>query len=169
VFRVGTIAGIGVYWHVSSVLGLFVFSGFRIAPWAWLAFVALVLVHELGHALLVRWRGHRVVGIHLTAWGGECQWRPGRRGGEPSNADRVIIAWGGVLAQSVVLVVAISLVALGVRHPVLSPLVWSNAIMIFFNLMPIPPLDGATAWRLDQLRAPPAVRKLMKDLKKKLR
>jgi Zn-dependent protease len=166
-FRVGSIAGTPIYWHVSSVLGLFIFSGFRIAPWAWLAFVALVLAHELGHAVLVRARGHRVVGIHLTAWGGECQWRPTRS--EPTMADRVIIAWGGVLAQAVILVVAVALRIAGARHPVLGPLVWSNAFMIFFNLMPIPPLDGATAWRFDLVRAPPEVRRLMKDLRRRLK
>lgn len=138
--------------HWSVLLGLFVFSSFRFDPVGWLGVLGLILAHEAGHALVVKWPGARATAIELTGFGGLCRWE-----GEVSPLGRAAIAWGGVWAQLVVLAVAWAVQSFG--GPVTSPVAWrllaigtvSNAWMIALNLLPIPPLDGAEAWRLPLL------------------
>lgn len=145
-FHVGRVP---VRFHWSVVLGLAVFSGLRIDPVGWLCVLGLILVHEVGHALVVRWAGAEAVAIEFTGFGGLCHWR-----GEVSPTGRAAIAWGGVWGQLLVLGVALGLQALA--EPPASPLAlrildlatWSNAMMIALNLLPIAPLDGREAWAL---------------------
>lgn len=138
--------------HWSVLLGLLVFSGFRFDPVGWLGVLGLILVHEAGHALVVKWAGGRATTIELTGFGGLCRWE-----GDVSPTGRAAIAWGGVWAQLVVLAVAVSLGALGVQPEsvfgwrLLSIATASNVWMIAFNLLPVSPLDGAEAWRLPLL------------------
>ena len=112
-------------------------------------FVGLVMVHEIGHALVV-WRfGHSVSVIEATGFGGACQWS-----GNASPFEESAIAWGGVLAQAVLLALAYAWLALS--GPPTSSEEWTlvqlatrtNLWLIFVNLMPMPPLDGAKAWRI---------------------
>lgn len=63
-------APVRVHWSV--LIGLVLFGGFR--PGAWIGFLVVILAHELGHAVLVRRSGLRVVAVSLHAFGGECQW-----------------------------------------------------------------------------------------------
>jgi len=58
-----------------------------------------VTIHELGHAFLVRRRGLRALAIQIHGLGGVCQHESG------SLYDNAIIAWGGVLAQALVLLI----------------------------------------------------------------
>lgn len=138
--------------HWTVLLGLLVFSGFRFDPIGWVGVLGLILVHEAGHALVVKWAGGRATAIELTGFGGLCRWE-----GDVSPAGRAAIAWGGVWGQLVVLAVAVSLGALGVQPEsvfgwrLLSIATDSNAWMIAFNLLPVAPLDGAEAWRLPLL------------------
>src|SRR5262249_2370831 len=120
---------------------------------AWLCFFGLVLLHELGHALVVRAVGCRPVAVELTGYGGLCHWQ-----GDPTPIGRAAIAWGGVWAQLLVLFAAEAYVWLnglpyrsGAGVIVLSPLIFATAWMIAFNLVPLPPLDGVEAWRLPVL------------------
>jgi len=118
----------------------------RFAPWAWLGLVLVVLAHELGHAALVRRNGLDVEGIELFGWGGEC-----RHGGYATRWQLAEIAWGGVLAQALLLPVGY-LVAprLGASIPgeLLASFGEPSLLMIGLNLLPIPPLDGSRAWSL---------------------
>lgn len=152
--------------HWTTPIGLVVFAG--LAPGAWLAFLLLVLIHEIGHALAVRRYGHRVASIEVHMFGGLCRWE-----GAPTPWERAVIAWGGVLAQAVI--GAAAAVALAVHgrpagafaadfeHGLLA----ANLYLILFNLVPVPPLDGADAWgivpiltaRLRHRRAAAAARK----------
>lgn len=138
--------------HWSVLLGLLVFSGFRFDPVGWLGVLGLILVHEAGHALVVKRAGGRATAIELTGFGGLCRWE-----GDVSPTGRAAIAWGGVWGQLVVLAVAVSLGALGVQPEsafgwrLLSIATDSNVWMIAFNLLPVSPLDGAEAWRLPLL------------------
>jgi stage IV sporulation protein FB len=131
------------FFHVRSVLGIAV---------AFAAFLFLLLAHELGHAAVAMWRNVPVGDVQLFFIHGYCTHD------EPyDEEDDVLIAWGGVGAQLVVLVVAIgakalvatfSPVAAAVVAPLFRVLVETNLWIMVFNLIPVPPLDGAKAWRI---------------------
>ncbi|MER2564635.1 MAG: hypothetical protein ABTQ32_28170 [Myxococcaceae bacterium] len=130
--------------HLLAPLGWFLFN--RLDPIRWLAMVIIVFLHEAGHAWVVRRFHARVVSIDFMFMGGECQWR-----GEVSKRGVATIAWGGVAAQALLLLVAWPLLESGlVIDPFFFALVyafvWTNLLLIGINLLPIPPLDGSRAW-----------------------
>lgn len=148
--------GVPILLHWSVLLGL-VWFGLRyqrVVPTllTFSGFFALLFVHELGHAIAARSRKVHVFGIRLYLLHGVCSHaRPYR------ERDDVFIAWGGVLAQGVVLVLAllakpILATAFPTAELVLAPLfrvlITGNALMIAINLLPVAPLDGHKAWRL---------------------
>jgi hypothetical protein len=156
VFRSGywtlmRVRGAPVRLHWSIPVVAVVFDGFRFQPGFILGFVLLVLLHELGHALLVWRTGHRVIGIEVTGLGGACAWA-----GDATAFERSLIAWGGVLMQAALY--AAVWIALRVGGPPPNAFLWSllsvflgaNLWLIAINLIPIPPLDGAEAWQLFQ-------------------
>ena len=126
-----------------------VFGEGRFVPGYCFGFFLLVLVHELGHAMLVRRYRQRVVSIDIHGLGGACRWS-----GDPTAIERARIAWGGVLAQAVAL--AAAHVALALFGPpetafaaqLAAAFTTTNLWMIGINLIPVPPLDGAEAWKL---------------------
>lgn len=133
--------------HWTTPLGALFFGG--LSPVFWAAFFFLVLLHEVGHALLVRRYGHRVLAIDVTGFGGMCRWH-----GSATPRERSIIAWGGVAAQAALLAVTLGLVV-AFGQPSYGPLrtlaavfIRTNALLIVLNLLPVPPLDGAQAWPL---------------------
>jgi len=117
---------------------------------AFVAFFFLMLVHELGHAAVARWRKVPVLGINLYVMHGLCRYE------EPDRkSDDTWIAWGGVAAQAVLLLLALGASYLLESHaftcfvyasPALHVLTVTNVFLILFNLVPLPPLDGARAW-----------------------
>lgn len=143
----GRFRGAPVRIHWTTPLGLFAFCGFRVVPWAWLGMVLLVLIHELGHAEVVQRVKARVASVEVLPFGGLCRWS-----GQVSPLARAAIAWGGIWAQLLVLLTA--WVARWIAGPPESTAGWqlyyaftsANLWMIGFNLLPIPPLDGAEAW-----------------------
>lgn len=138
--------------HWSAALGALFFGGFRFAPGAWLGFLLVILVHELGHAFVVKATKQRVLGVTIQGLGGECQWS-----GNATPLQRAAIAWGGVWAQLALFVVALPVSwlvgpALGVFGAQLFyALTWSSLFLAALNLLPLPPLDGAEAWKLPGL------------------
>src|SRR5262245_6600979 len=105
--RIATLHGIPIRVHWSMPVGALIFSGFRFAPVFWLAFFALVLLHELGHAFFVRRYRHHVLSIDITGFGGLCRWN-----GHASAYERAVIAWGGVVAQILLFFATVIVVAL---------------------------------------------------------
>ncbi len=143
-FNLGRISGVPVRLHWTAPLGAWFFSGLSFDPAAILCFLGVVLVHELGHALMVKLSGARVVGIELTGYGGVCRWQ-----GDPPVLARGRIAWGGVWAQLALAAVVAVFWELGGPGQSLRPLlVDRNLGMALFNLLPVPPLDGFEAWQL---------------------
>ena len=148
-FPLGRLFGVAMRWHWTVPLGALVLTRFRIEPGAWLGYLLVIIVHELGHAFLVKRLRFSVTGIDLLGFGGECRWR-----GDASELERAWIAWGGVLAQAALLLAALLVRAIwgvpnvpwlaGVAHGLIDLNLW----IIVINLLPIPPLDGARAWRL---------------------
>jgi Zn-dependent protease len=155
--------------HWTLPVGAFVFGQGRFVPGFWLGFFLLVLIHEIGHAVLVLRRGHRPIAIDIHGLGGECRWA-----GDGTPMDRAVIAWGGVNAQAVALLATVAALALlgPPQTPFVAQLVSAftatNVLTIAFNLLPFPPLDGARAWKLPGLlraraRAHQAVRRAARE------
>src|SRR5262249_49588782 len=147
--RLGRFRGVPIRMHVLTPLGALFFSGFRFEPGAWLGFVLIILVHEIGHALLVMRYGLGVSSIDLHAYGGATRWS-----GQATGHQRSVIAWGGVLAQAALFVAtAAVLTFLGAPRTFFGrELVYvfttTNLWLMALNLLPFPPLDGAQAWKL---------------------
>jgi hypothetical protein len=135
--------------HWTLPVGMLVFTRFHFVPGAWAAFGGLVLLHELGHAFLVRRARMQVMSVDVHGFGGSCQWY-----GVPTPTWRAVIAWGGVLAQGMALLIALPIHLFVALPPIpfvvqfVDALVWTNLTLIVLNLLPIPPLDGAQAWPL---------------------
>lgn len=157
---VSRVWGIPLLVHWTAPLGALFIGGPAFRPATWASFVALIVIHELGHAAVVRHCRKQVLRINLNALGGVCWWR-----GEATEAQRVFIAWGGVLAQLALLIAAVVFVATAGR----ATTAWGaeiervaigvNIFVAAFNLVPVPPLDGATAWRVVPLLRTALVRR----------
>ena len=154
--KVGRIRGIPLRIHWTMPFGALLFSGFTFAPAFWVGFFVVVLVHELGHAALVRRYRQQVLSVDITGFGGLTRWS-----GNTTRTQRSVIAWGGVLAQLALLALAFGVAAVAgpprsiVTAQLLSVFTMTNLWIIGLNLLPFPPLDGAEAWPLlgDVLRS----------------
>lgn len=115
-----------------------------------LAYFGVIFIHECGHAFFARRYRYRVTRIQLSYMHGTCEYDDE----DLTEWNEVVIAWGGVLAQLavVVLVMLLGLIpgigslsflkdAMGILGPV-------NILIAMINLIPVAPLDGATAWRI---------------------
>ena len=133
--------------HWTLPIGCLIIGGLN--PLTWFLFCFILFIHEGGHAFLAYRRGFQVKSIDLWGMGGMCRWS-----GLPSQKDMSVIAWGGVIAQTCVLVM-MGLVVLLFGYPaggmlglIIYWLVKINIFIIIFNLIPIRPLDGYEAWKL---------------------
>ena len=114
----------------------------------------LFVAHEYGHVFVLRRRKIAVTGIAFFGIHGETSYneyaaRPG---------DTIAVAWGGIAAQTMVLVLALAAGALiPFREIPFGPLVWAPMELVFtkFNiflmiiaLLPIGPFDGHAAWKV---------------------
>jgi Zn-dependent protease len=133
--------------HWTTPLGLLL-TGFFVWPIA-LGTGILIILHELGHAVVASRMGVRVLRLDVLPWGGQCAWV-----GNPRPIERAMIAWGGVLAQLLVLVLTIGALrhfgmpGAGVLDGLAVAFTLINGMLIFTNLVPVEPLDGAEAWPL---------------------
>ena len=145
-FLLARVGGVPVRMHWSAPLLALLLAGTSVP--GGLAWLAVVAVHEAGHALLA-WRfGRGVLGVTLHALGGECEWLSGRR---PWAAE--IVAWGGVLAQAALLLAVLGLRRVVPLERAIGPdamrvLTVYNAAMAALSLLPLRGLDGRHAWRL---------------------
>ena len=113
------------------------------------SYYGVILLHDCGHIFAALRRGCEVFSIELYPIWGITQFTL------PFSAfDQCVIAWGGVAAQALVAVPLIGcaeLLGYSRFEPVSAILaIWGffSLSMAIFNLLPIQPLDGATAWRL---------------------
>src|SRR5262245_20659397 len=88
----GAIPAVLIHWTALALA--FIVSGFSFRPAAWLAVLAVILIHEFGHAAAVLRARATVVAIRMDAMGGCCEWA-----GQVTPTQRLAIVWGGVLAQ----------------------------------------------------------------------
>ena len=114
------------------------------------AFFALLVAHEFGHVAVLRRRKIPVESIELFGIHGRTSH------GWASPADEILIAWGGVGAQAVVLLLALAIgyvlelsaapiVGL-VAGPMLFVFTKLNIFLMVVALLPIGPFDGRSAW-----------------------
>jgi stage IV sporulation protein FB len=158
-YKICTIWGISVFihWTAAALLILLILLALSGGiPLLFLAgsLIVVMLAHELGHASLARRLGYRVHSILLSPVHGQCFYDAPR-----SRYDECYVAWGGVSAQATILVPAAAIWSLA---PTMLPnvlnlafvmLTYYNAAVIVFNLTPLQPFDGATAWGLFRARA----------------
>jgi stage IV sporulation protein FB len=150
---IGKFRGSPIRVHWSAPVAAVAFGHFRFVPGFWLGFFLLVLLHELGHAVVVRTVHARVTSVEVNGLGGLCWWQ-----GDVSPVARAAIAWGGVWAQMACWVVATLAIAVHAPEDAFTAdLAWAftsaNVWMMCLNLIPIPPLDGSQAWKLFPLLA----------------
>lgn len=152
--------GIPIFFHWTVVLMI---------VWFWLsyqnilysvvaacAYTLLILVHELGHALVAQWRNVKVESIQVFILHGLCFYQQ-----PDEEKDEIWIAWGGVLAQACLLIIALLAVLIFKNLPTMIQynyawlanvlfyvFVYMNIFTIIFNLLPIGTLDGVKAWRV---------------------
>ncbi len=168
--RVGHFGNAPIFLHLPVFVYLPFFwykSSFLVALWATALMISLILVHELGHALVCRLVGAETQLICVSLFFGICEYFNWEE--EPDERDFILIAWGGVFAQLVVLLVSILGFALFADSSVFMPsynraegmsfthvtwlvLIGFNAGLILFNLAPIDPLDGVKAWEMHPWR-----------------
>lgn len=148
-WTLGKIRGAPLRVHWTLLLGALVWGRFQIVPAFWLGFALLILIHELGHALMVvRYRlGLSEIAVHGA--GGYC-----RHESSGSRFEEAIVAWGGVWAQlTLYALVQLSLLVFGPpssQHVAQVVYVFTdiNLWVAALNLIPFEPLDGAKAWPL---------------------
>ena len=150
--KVGEIRGADLYvhWTVFVVAALILSGALRSPVLSLLGLAAywgVLLIHEAGHLIAAQRLGCEVFSIELYPIFGVTKF------GTPwTRFDHCVIAWGGVLAQAAVAVPIVVCVSV-FGYPQLQALNMLVVILGFFslgvaalNLLPIAPLDGATAW-----------------------
>ena len=148
------IGGVPIYVHWSVlVIGILVFFGALERPKeilaAWTAYFGVIVIHECGHMIAAHRRGYAVHAIELYPIFGFVRFQT-----PWSRYDRALIAWAGVVAQAAVALPLVTCVgifgftrsdALNVAIGILG---YYSLLIAAFNLIPLHPLDGATAWYL---------------------
>jgi Zn-dependent protease len=161
--------GVGLSWFVvlfffiviatkdfHRILGGSLTTAYLVCAASALSFLASVILHELGHALVARRNGLTVAGIDLWAFGGIT-----RVSESPTAAVELRVAAAGPLVTAGVIAACalasrlvvhghnfldVAVAKNGVRAtPVLVWLSWVatiNAFVLLFNLLPAFPLDG---------------------------
>lgn len=113
------------------------------------AYLGLLLLHEYGHLLAAHRVRSRVTSIELYPFHGitrfDAPW---------THLETCVVAWGGVLAQAAVaapLILWAQIVGFTPFGPINAVMVvfgYYSGLMVVLNLLPVPGLDGATAWRI---------------------
>ncbi|MDP2711560.1 MAG: site-2 protease family protein [Solirubrobacteraceae bacterium] len=153
--------------HFRTELGGSVTEGYFVGVAAVLLFFVSLVMHELGHALVARRLGIGISGIDLWFFGGVA--KMSRDTDSPGTEFKIAVAGPLVTLAVVGVCLGLSLAiqdgaALEVARlagdteisPVLALLgflMWINAILFVFNLVPAFPLDGgriarAAVWRI---------------------
>ncbi len=154
--RVGNLSAFGapvfVHWSVlvaAAIVAVFSFNSPIYAALAVTCYLAVITIHELGHACVTRWLGYEVEAIRVAFFHGSCEYAAPH-----SLWDEVLVSWGGVAAQlAVALLVFVIAAILGDRDPayfgpVVAFLGYVNFLVALGNLAPSAGFDGQTAWRI---------------------
>jgi len=163
--RIGSVAGIGIFLHWTFLLllaGIFAFYLFQgntlasalIGVAIIVAVFGCVVLHELGHALTARRFGVPTRSITLYPIGGIA--RLERIPSEPMKEFWIAIAGPAVNVVIAVFLAGVILATGGSFAPqtlldpgsnVLATIMWINAALVAFNLLPAFPMDGGRVLR----------------------
>jgi len=154
--------GVYVHWSVLAICAV-ILAGVIRRPLqsilGMIAYLSVLFIHECGHLILARRKQCDVSAIELYPIFAITRYS------QPWSAfDEAVIAWGGVLAQSIVAIpLALIVVFYGyTRFQALNAVMAILGVLglgvAIFNLVPSPPLDGATAWQI----VPLAIKKAWK-------
>lgn len=153
-WSLGKWGGVPFYMHWTV---LFAFAWMYLIFWDVLAsviasatFFALLVAHEYGHMAVLRSRRIPVASVTLFGIHGTTDYAYAK------PRDEMLIAWGGVGAQAIILVLALAVqafvdfraipVAALIAGPVLLVLIKLNVFVMVVALLPIGPFDGRKAW-----------------------
>ena len=165
-FRLGTVSGIQVFVHwtfpvlMAGIFAFYVYSGLTVLAAA--AGVALimtvflcVLLHELGHAFMARHYGIPTLDITMYPIGGVARLQ--RMPREPKQELLIALAGPAVnVVLAVFFYVLAGIMSGGTVHwtqaftpgaDILTMLMWMNAGLVVFNLLPAFPMDGGRVLR----------------------
>jgi Zn-dependent protease len=130
--------------HWSLLLGAVLFCAAQPRPALLAGYLAVLLVHLLGHAVAAGRTGVR--GFALHGLGGELLLE-----GDVAPLRRSFIALAGPAAQLALLAAALAVRA---SPDLYDAFTRRNLVVLLLNLIPIAPLDGKEAWRIfSRLRA----------------
>ena len=106
-----------------------------------LLILSIVIIHELGHIIVALKQGWDIRKIHFYPYGGQIEFNMGIN---TKLREEWVIAWSGVLLQSLYYFI----VCLIYYHHHLSNHSFqlfrmNHYAILFFNLLPIYPLDGS--------------------------
>lgn len=163
--KIGSVAGIGIFLHwtflllLAGIFAFYLFQGNTVASALMgvaviLAVFACVVLHELGHALTARRFDVPTRNITLYPIGGIA--RLERIPSEPMKEFWIAIA-GPAVNVAIAIGLAVLIFATGgsfapqtLTDPgsnVLATLMWINAALVGFNLLPAFPMDGGRVLR----------------------
>jgi Zn-dependent protease len=144
-------ARVYVHWTVLAVVLLLALISLRSPVYAAISiasYLAVIVVHETGHAWVAHRLGYHVEDVRIAFFHGRCTYEA-----PYTESDDAMIAWGGVLAQ-LAIALPVLIVAtlfddrdLGYASPVVAFLGYLNLLIALVNLAPAAGLDGHTAWR----------------------
>jgi len=141
-----------VHWTVLIITALLLYNSIHrplLCLLGLAAYLSVLVIHECGHLFVARRMRCHVHSVKIyPIFGITCFQVPRAR------LDHCFIAWGGVVAQAIVALPFVSWVVLfGYSrfepvNAVLALLGFFSVGVAIFNLLPIPPLDGALAWQI---------------------
>jgi len=152
--KVGRVRGSDLYIHWTVfVVAAFILLGVARHPALTIlglaAYWSVLLIHEIGHLIVAQRLGCTVFSIELYPIFGvtrfDTPW---------SRLDHCLIAWAGVAAQCVVAIpLAVWASVFGFTrieavNMLFAILGYFSLVIALFNLLPVRPLDGATAWEI---------------------
>jgi Zn-dependent protease len=146
-------APVFLHWSVLVVVGgclAMAASDPVVAIVAVASYFSVILVHELGHAVVAWKLGCEIGSIKLSVIHGECIYE----GSHVTARDAALIAWGGPLAQFAVAAVVWTLSFIptvgesDLFGPLLVFLGYLGPLVAVINLAPRSDMDGTVAWPL---------------------
>lgn len=133
-----------IYFYMNGGIVTCIMSGF--------AFIALMTIHEMGHAYFVRKYKHDLMEIRIYPILGACLYEYDER-----YTPETLIFAGGLLAQLVILAVWLAIIGFisifGLNHlgytikPLTNVFIDTNILLLILNSLPVPGLDGFELWK----------------------
>jgi Zn-dependent protease len=172
------ILGATIYVHQYVLVAMAALLALALRNWVLaitclLSYLAIIFVHEVGHAAIARHLGYEVTAIRIGLLHGRCEYE------YPESAWHAsLVSWGGILAQLLIaaFVFAVAGVVSGSLSDYFGPIViflgYMNVVIAAINLTPRAPFDGYLAWRifpaiLDKVRGETVVRRAIRRASKR--